>query len=79
MSPREALIFERALWMCAHDQGYTREQMLEWLNRDDDWKNERDYPKDCLIGLIDGKPPFIQVTRTTHVPHAFDPPNQTVD
>lgn len=73
MSAREALVFERALWMCAHEYGNTREQMLDWLNCDEDWKGGMEYPK-ASASLIGGVLPFIQVTRTTHIPHELAPP-----
>jgi hypothetical protein len=34
MTEREQIIFERALCMCASEHGYTREEMLAWLNDD---------------------------------------------
>lgn len=67
MSPREALVFERSLHLNAQEHGLTRGQMLEWLNKDSEWDDRFDYPDGKPVGLIDGKPPFIQVTRTTNV------------
>ena len=65
MTAREKVIFERALWMCAHEHGNTREQQLAWLEDDDEWHGDLSYPKPYVA--LPGQSPWIQVTRTTNI------------
>lgn len=67
MSDREQLLFERALKLCANEYGMTRERMLAWLSDDEEWDPELDYPKESPTVLIDGKSPWMQVTRKSEI------------
>lgn len=63
LQPRDQIIFERALCLCANEYGKTRSEMLAWLNDDaEDWRT--DYPLPAKISVPN---PFIQVTRHTTV------------
>lgn len=63
MTPRETILFERALTVIMDEWGYTRERALAWLNDDSvDWTPR---PQIDCPAVIDGKPAFMQVTRVT--------------
>lgn len=62
---RNVVLLHRACALIMDEWGYTRERALAWLNDDAaDWtpKPQSDCPAE-----IDGKPAFIQVTRTSVV------------
>ena len=61
MTDREKILFERLLCLAANEYGKTRDEMLAWVNDDEDW--QADYPQPYAA------PPgtFIQKTAKTFI------------